>query len=132
VAFFVWLAALGKILTLDNLRKKNIVLINRCGMCKRDEETIDHLLLHCECAEVLWNAFFSRFGLVWTMPRGVVNLLQCWWSGVILVVPWFGKWFRIASCSVYGPNRTGDFLTILKDVGRICYISFLLPSSLGW
>jgi hypothetical protein len=42
VAFFVWLAAFGKILTLDNLRKKNMVLVNRCGMCKKDEESIDH------------------------------------------------------------------------------------------
>ena len=50
VTFFVWSAALGKILALDNLRKKNMVLINRCEMCKKDEETIDHLLLHCECA----------------------------------------------------------------------------------
>jgi hypothetical protein len=81
VAFFVWLAALGKILTIDNLRKKNMVLINRCEMCKRDEETIDHLLLYCECTQVLWNAFFSRFGLTWAMPCGVANLLQCWWSG---------------------------------------------------
>jgi hypothetical protein len=77
VAFFVQSAAIDKILTLDNLRKRNMVLINRCGMCKRDEETIDHLLLHCECAQALWNAFFSRFGLAWTMPSGVVNLLQC-------------------------------------------------------
>ena len=53
VAFFVWSAALGKILTLDNLRKKNMVLINGCGMCKKDEESIDHLLLHCECAQFL-------------------------------------------------------------------------------
>jgi hypothetical protein len=49
VAFFVWSAALGKLLTLDNLRKRNIVLVNRCGMCKKEEESIDHLLLHCEC-----------------------------------------------------------------------------------
>jgi hypothetical protein len=63
VAFFVWSAALGKILTLDNLRKKNMVLVNRCGMCKKEEESIDHLLLHCESAQFLWNAFFSRFGL---------------------------------------------------------------------
>jgi hypothetical protein len=81
VAFFVWSAALGKILMQDNLRKKNMVVINRCGMCKRDEETVDHLLLHCECAQLLWNAFFNRFDLAWSMPRGVVNLLQCWWSG---------------------------------------------------
>jgi hypothetical protein len=63
VAFFVWSAALGKILTLDNLRKKNMVLVNRCGICKKEEESIDHLLLHCESAQFLWNAFFSRFGL---------------------------------------------------------------------
>ena len=81
VAFFVWSAALVKILTLDNLRKKIMVLINWCGMCKKDEESIDHLLLHCECAQFLWNAFFTRFGLAWAMPCEVVNLLQCWWSG---------------------------------------------------
>jgi hypothetical protein len=81
VTFFVWLAALGKILTTDNLRKKNMVLVNRCGMCKKDEESIDHLLLHCECAQFLWDAFFNRFGLTWVMPRGIVDLLHCWWSG---------------------------------------------------
>ena len=46
VAFFVWAVALGKILTIDNLRKKNMVLVNKCGMCKKEEETVDHLLLH--------------------------------------------------------------------------------------
>jgi hypothetical protein len=74
VAFFVWSIALGKILTLDSLRKKNMVLVNRCGMCKKDVESIDHLFLHCECAQFLWNAFFNRFGLAWVMPCGVVNL----------------------------------------------------------
>ena len=81
VAFFVWSAALGKILTLDNLRKRNIVLVNRCGVCKKEEESIDHLLLHCESGQFLWNGFFSRFGLAWVMPRGVGDLLHCWWSG---------------------------------------------------
>jgi hypothetical protein len=80
VAFFVWLVALGKILTLDNLRKKNMILVNRCGMCKKNDEFIYHLLLHCECAQFLWSAF-TRFGLAWAMPRGAVDLLQCWWSG---------------------------------------------------
>jgi hypothetical protein len=52
VAFFVRSAVLGKILTLDNLRKKNMVLVNRCGMCK-EEESIDHLLIHCKSAQFL-------------------------------------------------------------------------------
>jgi hypothetical protein len=41
---------------------------------------VDHLLLHCEIASVLWFAIFSRFGLAWVMPRQVSNLLACWWS----------------------------------------------------
>jgi hypothetical protein len=57
------------------------VVINRCGLSKMDGETIDHLLLHCETARVLWNAFFSRFGLSWAMPRGVVDLFACSWKG---------------------------------------------------
>ena len=81
VALFVWSAALGKILTVDNLSKKNMVLVNICGMCKKDEESIDYLLLHCESAQFLWDAFFSGFGLAWVMPRGVADLLHCWWSG---------------------------------------------------
>jgi len=50
VAFFAWTAAQGKILTLDNLRKKGVVVIDRCCMCKLNGESVDHLLLHCEVA----------------------------------------------------------------------------------
>ena len=62
-AFFVWSAALGKILTLDNLRKRHVIVINKCFMCKNNEETVDHLLLHCEVASAMWYAIFSRFGM---------------------------------------------------------------------
>ena len=50
VVFFVWTAALGKILTMDNLCKKNIIVTEWCCMCKRNGESIVHLLLHCEVA----------------------------------------------------------------------------------
>jgi len=33
VAFFAWVVALGKILTLDNLRKRRVIVIDRCCMC---------------------------------------------------------------------------------------------------
>lgn len=47
-------------------------------MCKRNEETIDHLLLHCEAASNFWQPVFSLFGLDWVMLRWVVNILGCW------------------------------------------------------
>jgi hypothetical protein len=79
-AFFVWTAALGKILTQDNLRKRHVIVINRCCMCKKTEETVDHLLLHCDVVSVVWNSLFSCFGVSWVMPRRVIDLLACWWS----------------------------------------------------
>jgi hypothetical protein len=81
VAFFVWTAAHSKILTLDNLRRRGMVVVNRCWLCEADEESVDHLLLHCRVTRTLWNAFFTRFGLCWVMPNTVKDLYACWWMG---------------------------------------------------
>lgn len=40
----------GKILTMDNLIKSGMVMGNRCILCKRSGENVDHLLLHCAVA----------------------------------------------------------------------------------
>jgi hypothetical protein len=58
--FFGWTSALGKILTLDNLRKMNVIVVDWCCMCKRSWEFIGHLL-HCEVARELWSRFFVYF-----------------------------------------------------------------------
>jgi hypothetical protein len=76
-AFFVWSATLEKILTADNLSKRKIIIVDRCYLCKRDGETMDHLLLHCDVASTLWNHVFSRFGMSWVMLRRVVDLFYC-------------------------------------------------------
>jgi hypothetical protein len=81
VAFFAWTAALSKIPTIDNLRWRGMIVVNRCWLCESEGELVDHLLLHCGVANALWNAFFSRFGLYWVMPRSVRELFACWWSG---------------------------------------------------
>jgi hypothetical protein len=80
VAFFVWAAVHSKILTLDNLGRRGLVLVNRCWLCETDGESVDHLLIHCGVARDLWNAFFARFGLCWVMPRTVKELLASWWT----------------------------------------------------
>jgi hypothetical protein len=82
VAFLVWSAALGKILTHDNLRKRNVVVIEWCCMCKKNRESMDHLLLHCEVARDLWSCIFILFGIEWVMPRMVLELLTSWGASV--------------------------------------------------
>lgn len=47
-------------------------------MCKKNGETVDHLLLHYEIASALWNSIFGFFGLVWVMRCREIDLLTCW------------------------------------------------------
>jgi hypothetical protein len=78
VAFFVWTAALGKILTMDNLRKRNIIATEWCCMCKKSGESIVHLLLHCEVAVEVWNMVCQLFGVMWVMPGSLTECLGSW------------------------------------------------------
>lgn len=71
VAFFIWTAALGKIVTVDNLRKRRAIIIDWCCMCKSNGENVNHLLLHCSVAQELWMLVFALFGISWVMPRDV-------------------------------------------------------------
>jgi hypothetical protein len=63
VNFFVWTAALVKILTLDNLCKRDIIVVGWCCMCKQSGESINHILLHCEVARALWSVVLMSHGL---------------------------------------------------------------------
>ena len=78
VAFFIWTAALGKILTTENLRRRRVIILDWCCMCKASGESTNHLLLHCSVAWELWNMVFILFGIFWVMPKSVVDLLTCW------------------------------------------------------
>ena len=44
-------------------------------MCKMSEESIDHLLIHCEVTKELWSPILNLFGVEWVMPKRVYDLL---------------------------------------------------------
>jgi hypothetical protein len=72
-------------------------------MWKKNKESIDHLLLHCDVARDIWSFFYSLFGVKWVMLRRVLDLLSSWgsslghgqvqkiWKQVPLCVMW-GFW----------------------------------------
>jgi hypothetical protein len=72
----VWTATHGKILTLDNLRKRGVILVEWYCRCRRSRESINLLLLHCEVARELWSAIFTLFGVHEVMPTRVVQVLR--------------------------------------------------------
>ena len=78
VAFFSWIAALGKILTLENLWYKGVAVVDWCYMCKKSGESMNNLLLHCPIAYELWSMVWTLFGLLWVMPQSVIDLLSSW------------------------------------------------------
>ena len=60
---FCWLARREYFLTIDNLRRRNHFIVNSFPMCLRDEETVNHLLIHCNFAYNVWVALFARFDM---------------------------------------------------------------------
>jgi hypothetical protein len=130
--FFCLVGGAG--LTLDNLRKRQVIVINRCDMCKSSDETVDHLLLHCEVASTLWDAIFSRFGVAWVMPKCVVDLLACWWSlrggGGGGAVVWNGRWCILAFFWCLWQERNNrcfeDLERYFEDILSSCFHTLYL------
>lgn len=71
--FFTWTAAWEKNLTMDNLRKCSIRIVDWCCMCKNGGETTDRLLLYCAYATDIWSMVFCLFGIQWIMPEKTMN-----------------------------------------------------------
>ena len=78
ISFFAWEASWGKTLTLNQIQKRGWALVNRCYLCHSNEESINHLLLHCVKTRALWEMLFSLFGVLWVVPFSVRETLLSW------------------------------------------------------
>jgi hypothetical protein len=52
------------------------VVVEWCCMCKKHGESVDHFLLHCDVAWVVWSFFYSLLRVEWVMPSSVLDLLS--------------------------------------------------------
>ena len=133
VAFFIWTATWGRILTCDNLMRREYTMAGWCCMCCCDGETVDHLLLHCSVAQKLWNFVFLTFCIHWVLPRRVVDLLFGWynwfgknhshiWNLIPLYLMWIMWWERnlrtFEDLSISPDQLLGTFVTSLFDWSR--------------
>ena len=104
VGFFGSEASWGKVLTLDRLKRRGWHLANRCFLCGVEEESIDHILINCTKARVLWELLFALFGVLWVLPFSVKDTLLDWhgfsWARSIERLGWqlpyvsFGRYGR--------------------------------------
>ena len=47
-------------------------------MCKKEEESINHILLHYDSARMLWQLVFSVFGIEWVIHSSPRLMLLSW------------------------------------------------------
>ena len=52
-------------------------MVNKCSLCKDNEESADHILIHCSRTRELWTLLLSFFW-TWVFPASVRNLLLVW------------------------------------------------------
>ena len=78
IVFFAWEATWGKIMTLDRFQKRGWQLPNRCFLCACEEENVNHILIHCTVARVLWDLVLGLFGVQWAFPETVKEVLFSW------------------------------------------------------
>ena len=102
IEVFVWLALLGKINTRGKLASIGIIPIenNTCPLCLHEEETSDHLLLHCSFSSQLWLWWCNLWQISWCFPRTLREAFNQWqwpknttffkkvWMAVFFIISW--------------------------------------------
>lgn len=78
VLAFSWLTLRGRILTIDNLRRRDRILVNACPMELADKESVDHLFLGCKIAQVPWNKVLSQFDCSRILLHTILGLFKAW------------------------------------------------------
>ena len=81
--FFAWEATCGKVLTLNRLQRRWRSLANRCSLYYAYEKSVDHTLLHCGKARLLWELLFSLFRVCLVIQAFVRETFLGWQGSFI-------------------------------------------------
>ena len=65
-------------LTMNQLKRRGHHLASRCPFCRKNEEELEHLLVHCPKIWGLWASLTSVTRAAWACPQTVRDLLLCW------------------------------------------------------
>lgn len=77
VKCFNWTLLHGKILTAENLRKKGIQGPSICCMCRKEEESSNHLFMDCPFARVCWKLITNPL-IIRDLPNQITLFQKQW------------------------------------------------------
>ena len=78
ISFFAWEVWWGKILTMNQLKKRGFTLASRCPFCGEKEKVMEHIIIHCPKIWEVWTAIFSMPKGGWVFPYSVQDLIFGW------------------------------------------------------
>ena len=81
--FLAWEASWGKVLTLDQLKRRGWTLAHRCFFCLVEEESTNHILIHCTKTRVLWELVFVLFVVTQVLLCSVRETLLGWYGSFV-------------------------------------------------
>ena len=85
--FFAWLFVQGKILTADNLIRRNWPCNQLCPLCDQELETAVHLCLTCSFAKEVWFHVANWTTLDLRLMTGEVLDVKTWWEANLQHLP---------------------------------------------
>eukprot|EP00253_Pinus_taeda_P028787 PITA_28787 len=105
INFFFWTLFQNKILTGENLCKRNITGPHRCVFCKKALETSAHIFLECEYAQKTWTSFLAGLNIRSPANCSITEMFLSWkarylhsiaakslWSKVWIAAPKYVCW----------------------------------------
>eukprot|EP00253_Pinus_taeda_P009219 PITA_09219 len=105
INFFFWTLFHNKILTSENLCKRNIAGPHRCVLCKKAQETSAHIFLECEFTQKTWTSFLAGLNVSSPANCSITEMFLTWkaryphriaakslWSKVWVAAPKYVCW----------------------------------------
>ena len=113
VTFFACEVWWGKMITLNQLKRRWCALANKRSFCGEDEENIEHILLHCSMVRELLTLLFALVGIDWVLPYLMRDFLLGW-KGAFMKKSHMKIWMAASFCLFWTIWRreTGLFLTM--------------------
>ena len=68
---------------MDRFKRRGFSLTNRCPLCVKDEENIEHLLLHCLVVRGIWSFLLTSVGVAW-VPSWLIKDRFFGWNNILI------------------------------------------------
>ena len=74
--------------TLNQLKRREFSLAaNRCPLCEKEDENIEHFLIHCPMVWGILTFLLAAMGVAWVPPLLVKDLI-IGWNSIPLIIGW--------------------------------------------